>query len=89
MKKRVGEIEQYESATKYLKDHLNGYGKIPEKAWRAEQDALTAERFGLCDEYYKLKDDVKNVETLRRGAENIMSEDTQERKHARSKDLGL
>jgi len=40
MKKYAGEIEQYESATKYLKDHLNGYGKIPEKAWWAEQDAL-------------------------------------------------
>jgi len=89
MKKHTGEIEQNESATKYLKDHLNGYGKIPEKAWRAEQDAPTAERYGLCDGYYKLKDDVKNLETLRHGAENIISEELPERTRTRIKDLGL
>ena len=73
-KKHTDEIGQYESASAYLKAHLNGYAKIPEKDWRAEFDRLTTERFTLGEEYYKLKDEVKNVEVLRRGAENIMRE---------------
>ena len=70
--KHADEIKQYESASAYLKAHLNGYAKIPEKDWQAEFDQLTAERYALCEDYYKLKDDVKNVEVLRRGAESIM-----------------
>ena len=76
-KKHESEIEQYRAAYQYLEDHLNGRTAIPEREWRAEHAALTAERYALCEEYYKLRDDVKSVETLRRGAENIMSEDTQ------------
>ena len=48
---------------------------IPEKDWRAEHATLAAERYTLCEEYYKLKDDVKSVEFLRSGAENIMNND--------------
>ena len=89
LQKHADEIERYESAAKYLKDHLNGYGKIPEKEWRTEQDRLIAERYGLCEEYYKLKDDVKSVETLRRNTENIMRESALERTQTRTKDMEL
>ena len=51
--------------------------------------ALIAERYALCEEYYKLKDDVKNVEVLRRGAENIMSADAPEREPKRVQDISL
>ena len=87
--KHKTEIEQYRAAYQYLKEHLNGRTAIPEKAWRAEFAALTAERYSLCEEYYKLRDDVKNVEVLRRGAEHIMSEDAPERTQTRTKDVSL
>ena len=77
--KHADEIGQYESASAYLKANLNGYGKIPEKEWRAEKEKLLAERYTLVDEYYKLNDDLKNVEALRRGAENLMRDITPER----------
>ncbi|MDL2327947.1 MobA/MobL family protein [Ruminococcaceae bacterium OttesenSCG-928-A11] len=73
--RHTDEIAAYESATKYLKDHLNGHSKIPEKPWRAERDQLLAQRYAHVEEYYKLKDDVHSVEILRRGAENIMREE--------------
>jgi hypothetical protein len=71
--KHAEAIGQYETAQRYMKDHLNGRTVIPEKDWRAEYTALTAERYKLCEEFYRLKDDVKNVERLRRSAENLMS----------------
>ena len=61
---------------------------IPETDWRAEQARLTAERYALGEEYYKLKDDVKNVVILRRSAMNIMSQEALERK-SRSYELDL
>jgi hypothetical protein len=87
--KHAGEIEQYEAASKYLKEHLNGRTVIPEKEWRKERDKLLAERYANVDEYYKLRDDVKSVETLRRGAENLMLDVPLERSRNRSHDLAL
>jgi len=87
--KHAEEIGQYESASAYLKANLNGYGKIPEKDWRTERDKLLAERYALVDEFYKLKDDVKNVETLRRGAENIMREEVRQQQPTKTKGVEL
>jgi len=50
---------------------------------------LSAERYALCEEYYKFNDDVKSVEVLRRGAENIMSADAPERTRKRTQDISL
>ena len=72
--KHTDEIAAYESAHKYLKDHLNGRDKIPEKAWHDERDKLLAQRYAHVEEYYSLKDDVHSIEILRRGAESIMRE---------------
>ena len=87
--KHADAIKQYESALTYLKDHLNGRTAIPEKTWRTELADLTSERYLLCEEYYKLKDDVKSVEYLRRGAENIMNNETPEQTRARTQDISL
>jgi hypothetical protein len=89
MDEHVKEIKLYESASQYLKDHLNGRTTIPEKKWLAEQENLTAESYALYEEYYKLKGDVKSVETLRRGAEDLMSESVSERTRAKVQDLDL
>jgi ATP-dependent exoDNAse (exonuclease V) alpha subunit len=84
----VREIEQYEAAHVYIKAHLNGRTVIPERAWRDERKSLLTERLPLVDEYYDLKDDVKNIETLRRGAENLMRDVTPERTRIKSQELG-
>ena len=87
--KHADELAEYNTALTYLKNHLNGYGKIPEKDWRDEQKRLLAERYALVDDYYKLNDDLKNVETLRRGTDNIMSADAPEQTRTWKKDISL
>jgi hypothetical protein len=87
--KHADELAEYNSALAYLKQHLNGYGKIPEKEWRNEQKRLLAERYTLVDEYYKLNDDVKNVEALRRGAEKLMRDVTPERTPQKSRGVEI
>ena len=89
MEKHAGEIEQYESAAAYVKDHLNGRDKIPEKAWRDERETLLAERFSHVDEYYGLRDDVRSVEMLRSSAERLMGDITPERNPVRKRDVEL
>jgi len=87
--KHADEIEQYNAASKYLKDHLNGRTVISEKDWREEQKRLLAERYDHVDAYYKLREDVRSVEVLRRGAESLMREVTPERIPTRAQDMEL
>ncbi|MDL2232395.1 MobA/MobL family protein [Ruminococcaceae bacterium OttesenSCG-928-L11] len=86
--KHANEIAVYESASKYIKEHLNGRDKIPEKDWRDERDKLLAQRFAHVEEYYNLKDDVHSIEILRRGAENIMREEATVQ-HTRKQEIEL
>jgi len=74
--KHFEETRLYESTNQYLAAVLNGKKKLPVKAWQFEQITLTAERFSLCENYYRLKDETRNVEALRKGAENIMRENS-------------
>jgi hypothetical protein len=68
---------------------MNGRTKIPIKEWKAEHEKLTAERFNLCESYYRLKDEVHNVEILRKGAEEIMREETQREQRTRKREMEL
>jgi ATP-dependent exoDNAse (exonuclease V) alpha subunit len=74
--KNSASISAHDTAHKYLSRVLNGRTSVPAKAWKVEREKLMSERHGLCDKYYSLKDDVKNVEALRRGAEKAMGEIT-------------
>ena len=87
--KHSEEIAAYESACDYLKGVLNGRTDIPEKAWRAARDMKLAERYAHCDEYYSLKEDMRMVEVLRRGAENIMRDIAPERMATRARDMEI
>ena len=60
---------------------------MPIKEWRAEQTKLTAAKYALCERYYALQDEVRSVEQLRKGAENIMREGVQERERTRTQDI--
>ena len=65
---------RYDSAT-----HKNKLKKNGVKVLSARENMLAARKFAQYDEYYKLKDDVKYVEVLRRGAEDRISEVAPER----------
>jgi len=67
---------------------LNGRTDTPPiKEWRAEQKKLTAAKYAACERYYSLQDEVRSVEQLRKGAENIMRGDVQERQPRRAQDI--
>ena len=87
--KHADEIAAYESALTYPKNHLNGRTAISKKDWREELKRLLSERYAHVDEYYKLRDDVRSVEVLRRGAERLMGEVTPERAQAWEQDMSL
>jgi MobA/MobL family. len=70
--KHTEEIQLYETAKRYLDGVMNGRKDIPIKAWQAEQVKLTDDRFSLCEDYYRLKDEIRNVEILRKGVDNLM-----------------
>jgi hypothetical protein len=82
--KHSEQIQLFEDAKHYLDGVMNGRTKIPIKSWREEQTKLTAERFSLCEVYYRLKDDTRNVELLRKGAEEIIKENEREQQRARA-----
>ena len=67
-------ILSYEAAKNYLDGVMNGRTTIPIKTWQAEYEQLTADKFALCEDFYKLKDETHYVELLRRSTENLMRE---------------
>jgi hypothetical protein len=86
--KHGAEIEAFKDAREYLNAVMNGRTDPPPiKDWRAEQTKLTATKYALCERYYALQDEVRSVEQLRKGAENIMREDVQERQPRRAQDI--
>lgn len=88
--KHSAEIEAFKDARDYLNAVMNGRTDPPPiKDWRAEQTKLTAAKYATCERYYALQDEVRSVEQLRKGAENIMREDAQERQHTRTQGMGL
>lgn len=65
------EITLYEAANRYMKEHLNGRTAIPLKAWKTERAKLTGEQSALDCEYKLLKEEVREVEAIRRYAESV------------------
>ena len=54
---------------------MNGKTSIPLKAWKAERDKLNSEKKELTRQYYALKDEVKEVELIRRNVYSILMEE--------------
>jgi hypothetical protein len=65
------EIMLYEAAARYIKANLNGRDKIPLKEWKAERVKLIGARSVLEAEYKTLKAEIREVETIRKYAEQI------------------
>ena len=77
--KHEKEIEAFKDAREYLNAVMNGRTDPPPiKEWRAEQTKLTTAKYALCERYYALQDEVRNVEQLRKGAENIMRDEARD-----------
>lgn len=88
------EIAMYDNAERYLKDVLQERfdpAKLPPMTkWKAERDTKTAEKDGLHQEYYRLRDEVKNAEAIKRTVEQLARGETQGRVHQkRSYEIGL
>ena len=89
LEKHSDEIQSYRDAKQYLDAVMNGRTGLPVKEWTAERGRLTAGRFSLCGEYYRLKDETRSVEHLRKGAENIMWEDARRIQPSRAHGIDL
>ena len=70
--KHSKEIEAFKDARDYINTVMNGRtDPVPVKAWQAEQTKLTTAKRALTERYYGLQGEVRSVEQLRRGADNI------------------
>jgi len=61
----------------------------PIKDWQAEQKKLTTAKFALTERYYGLQDEVRSVEQLRKGVENIMRDEPQRTQPHRAQGMEL
>jgi len=60
------------------------------KAWKRELERVTAEKLLLYEDYYRLRDEAKNMEALRSGAERVLQVKMEERDpRQRSHDIDL
>ena len=81
------ELTHYEAAGRYLDGVMNGRTSIPLKAWKAEQEKLTAERKELSRRYLALKDEVKEAERIRKGVYAILREENRKEQPTHKQDL--
>jgi len=75
--KHADAIEQYESARDYFAAVMNGRTTLPVGDWQKEQNQLLKKRYGLCEKFYTLKDEIKSAEIIRRSMEQIMRDEPQ------------
>jgi len=62
--KHADAIEAYQAAQQHFTAMMNGRTALPIKDWQKEQKELAAKRYALCDEYYSLKEEILNIETM-------------------------
>ena len=87
--KHSNEIQFYRDAKSYLDEIMNGNKTIPIKEWQAEQKKLTFDKYMLCENFYRLKDEVHYVEVLQKSTENLIQESEQEQTKTKNKGVEL
>jgi uncharacterized protein YciI len=75
--KHAEAITQFEAARDYFTAVMNGRTDLPIGDWQKEQTQLLNKRYGLCEQFYTLKDDIKFAEIIRRSMEQIMKNEPQ------------
>jgi hypothetical protein len=84
------QIILFESADKYLKEHLNGKVKTPPlKKWKAEREEKTADKERLYKGYYALKEEVKEVEQIKKSVYEILRREEPQKQHRKSHNMEL
>jgi len=74
-------ITLFEASERYLKGVMNGRATLPIKAWKAERVQLTNEKSRLNRDYTLLKDEVREVEQIRRSVYAIVREQAHTQNH--------
>ena len=87
--KHAIEIEAYKSATQHFEAVMNGRTKLPIADWQKEQKDISSKRYALCDEFYSLKDEIPNMEAIRRSIEGLMKGEPQREQPQKSKGAEL
>ncbi len=81
------ELAGFEEAREYLKKVMNGRNSIPVQAWKAEAAKLAAERKSLYLEYNSIKEEVREVEAVRRGVEDIWRSEARDVQRERAREV--
>ena len=68
----TSEIILFESAEKYLKEHLNGHNKIPLTGWKTEREKLITQKDSLYQEFYRQKEEVHKMELIQKTVQHIV-----------------
>ena len=87
--KHANAIEAYQAAQQHFTAVMNDRTELPIKDWQKEQKELATKRYTLCDEYYSLKEEIPNMEAIRRSIETIMRDDPNKVQPTRRHDVAL
>ena len=68
---------------------MNGRSKLPIADWQKEQKKLTAKRYALCDEFYSLKDEIPNMEAIRKSIEGLLKGEQVREQSQKKQDVAL
>jgi len=82
--KHSAEIEAYQAAQQHFEAVMNGRSTLPISDWQKEQKELAAKRYALCDEFYLLKEEIPNMESIRRSIEGLMKDELRMEQQTRS-----
>jgi len=71
------ELMLYQSADRYMKEHLKGLTVIPDQDWQDERNKLVKKQTSLISTYQKLKTEIRSMESIHQFAEKLDSEKKQ------------
>ena len=85
--KHAEAITQYEAACEYFAAVMNGKTELPITKWQSEQQQLLKKRYGLCEQFYTLKEEIKSAEAIRRSMEQLMQDEPQREQPTRTQGM--
>ena len=85
-KQHYTEIALFESAYRYLKQHLNGQTP-PLQSWKEERGEMFTERVALNEQYHTLKEEVREAEIVKRNVERLISRSERKKEKDRSRGM--
>ena len=68
---------------------MSGRMKHPVADWQKEQKEISSKRYALCDEFYSLKDEIPNIEAIRRSTEGRMRSEQMREQPQKVKNMEL